>query len=1325
MKISHKRLGMVGKLILVWGAIGLSSCTYVTPEAENPTPGLEQEATQGVVQNGLLSIRKSFLGIEINQIENTWINKRKKWLCGWAPVDQSGKIRGAGGLSATPYSSRHCNLEFRISDDGTNLEAREMDVDYINDVDKWPLLFTIPIRTHYFYEKEVDARGRELNRYRKVSDRKNWQLAPIMDLDLKNIYIHAIDKRPLGPSFFEGTILTDVSNVELSQEKNERNFLAFNGTQVSMFYGSYIQHEMRFNFYEYKDNPNYKKTPYNSRNSKYMNILHILGGRPDGIHEVNMAAHWDISEPVEFCLNDFPEDSRNYRQIGVDVIEEMNAAMIKIKAIPAGKKAFVISDRKMKYSFDLRCPSITWVDDPALSLRAPLGIGLVNTNIQTGEILWGGAIIWGGLIDYIINRDSESVSDAMARNTHEMLQNIESSKYNPYFKDVESQLQLKSWSPGFQTLQDLVSMVPQLDTNALIEGLSQQIQESDVRITSGQLSQEEQLAEQQKKQDAEQTMKNLRELVSSQEYSALRRNGDLSLNSNSLSESVRDQSIQSEEDYIARLQQATQLNANPSYNDEEREKLSLIRKGLEGEEGMRVLTREYLAQQNMIHDSDNLIENHYYSWQAATAKMGALEKLAAAKSTIKNVTLHEFGHVVGLGHQFEGNILPEKGSIPDSVYNSLVAEVPHRHNYTSIMDYQSGHTEVSLPYEKVKMQIQDELTLTYLYLQKYASFLPGDNDFTFHEVPAMGIIPSQTNKNGKTYQTRYLPQCSDFDAWLATSPYCRRWDRGHDAPTIVEENLKEYTDSFISRFNSFTEATGGNPFWANYLLWYSTYNLMNSNRTFYDHMRYTVGDNELYRSVFDKVKKDEEALLLFSKSCVDPSQAPDRLQVEFAKLALQPLLADGQSLVLEDRQSETNYSEILSAYKSVLGDTNTRDLDDAGFDEIEQDLNSAGIGFTEVQKLCRASQKSLATAKLLLSLKGPDHPNMNYNNAIVPTGLRGGNATMDFSRIWGTYNQLGLLPVKLAALDVLTNTSSTMQFGWWSVGKPKFSDKNEGKFGYYSLYPEEFTDVIGTAVKNNMGFGGTQLQDAASMSVANLYMSYFLFRTFFWSNDGQARGFQANYIEDLKAQTKFQVDIVAVLLEAIDIPGQPTNRRFGFRPKVFNFAKRTLTDLPDAYALPDKRVIVRGNDSQIIMPLTKMRFLGQEAAYVWALEVTYDKTAYDDPLQGYTVKNSISELTTQELDKCIGGATGLASFFNTDQEFAGFQIDPGIATDPDAQTNFEKSLQDAFEAYQNREGLSPTQVGCEESVKGIGLITSTALSLNGFILPQVFEYIKK
>ena len=219
----------------------------------------------------------------------------------------------------------------------------------------------------------------------------------------------------------------------------------------------------------------------------------------------------------------------------------------------------------------------------------------------------------------------------------------------------------------------------------------------------------------------------------------------------------------------------------------------------------------------------------------------------------------------------------------------------------------------------------------------------------------------------------------------------------------------------------------------------------------------------------------------------------------------------------------------IGVTKLFWGSRNTEEMTDDEFEALEKELYGRGIAYSELQKLCRATSKSLDTMKFLLSLKGPDHVVIKNDSEVVPTSVIGAQATKDYSRIFGTYSQLGILPIKLAALDVLTSPSSTMSYAWWEVPKPKYSNPNDGKYGYYPLYPFEFTGIIETAVRNNMRFGGTAIQDSASMSIANLYMNHFLFRTFSWSNDTQERGFHSNYIEDLKAQTRFEVDLVPVL----------------------------------------------------------------------------------------------------------------------------------------------------------------------------------------------------
>ena len=157
-------------------------------------------------------------------------------------------------------------MEFDISKDGTVLEARQVNVDE-PDFNDWTLLFSIPIVKHYFYEKDVDSRGRELNKFMKVSDRKNWQLQPWMDLNLKQIKFHDWRKAPTR-SRFDSTVV--VSAYDFDHEvKQDANFLGFTALTTSFFRGSDIQNELRVNFLEFKGTPGFKMTPYD------LSLIHI------------------------------------------------------------------------------------------------------------------------------------------------------------------------------------------------------------------------------------------------------------------------------------------------------------------------------------------------------------------------------------------------------------------------------------------------------------------------------------------------------------------------------------------------------------------------------------------------------------------------------------------------------------------------------------------------------------------------------------------------------------------------------------------------------------------------------------------------------------------------------------------------------------------------------------------------------------------------------------------------------------------------------------------------------------------------------------------
>lgn len=1316
----------VQRILLSLFALALSlvttHCSYITPEAEQPVPGLEKSDVYSVMKDGVLSVKKSFFGIEINQETNTFKNKRKTFLCGWAPVVDSGRIKNITGLTASPLSSRHCNIEFHISDDGKNLLGIQVDTNNRPFKD-WTKILSIPIIQHYFYEKDVDSRGRELNRYKKVTDRKNWKLSPIMDLDVSRLNFVDITKRPSIDSGI-GSSVENTYDVETIKHKG-KSYFAFTRTQTNGLFGNYGQVDIRYNFLEFEGTPGFKKTPYDVSASRHINILHILGSRPDGVNQVHYAAHWDLSKPIEVCLNGFPDDYRNYKDIGRDILKEVNQKLYKIGATK-DKNIFRESKLNPKYDYDLRCPSITFVEDPTLSMRAPLGISLVNADVRTGEIIWGGTIIWGGLIDYLINRDSESVADAMMASLSEQVSQYTQMTENPYFQDVAQKLRsvLKTPAPFLQynEIEGYSATSSPQFVDQIIDASILDNQKNLEALAKSQNDQE-------KKQALQYIVQSLQQQKNNVNYQRIKSLSVAKFNEDILPE-FKNHAWNSEQDFKNELLNSTNFNSNPNYNDEQQEALKLVENGFQSLEAMNKLNRYSFKIEQNLFDMDNRIENHYYEWMNALSSIQPGDKKEAARSILKGVILHEWGHALGMGHQFAGNKLPVRGSVPDKVYNRLKAESKNFHNYSSIMDYQSGHTEVTLPYEAVELKIHDELVLQYLYNQKFSSYTPGEDDFRFHDIPPGGVIPSEFTELGKKYITRYLPACSDLDAWKAEDPYCRRWDRGYDAPSIVSESYKEYSETFLSRMNSFTSATGGNDTLATYGLWAGTYNMMNNGRTYYDLLRYQMVDdgNPIYNSALRRIKSEPDALLSFSEACIDPTQAPKAYQQDFAKLSLRLTPVKAQTIVEKEMRKATQkqglYSSLLQKFSNLIDGRNIADMNHQEIQQLEDEMYEQGLAFTEVQKLCRATKDSLNIAKTLLNLSGPDHVIKDFDQAIVPTGMTSDGVSQDYSKIFGKYNQLGILPIKMAVLDLLTSVSSTMKYGYWMVPKPKYSSFNNGKYAYYAFYPKEFTDVIASSIKNNMMFGDTLIQQNASLSVANLYMSYFLRQAFNYANDDTI-GIRSNYIDDIKKQTEFNVSMSPVILEAITKPNVDKSKVFGFNAKIFTLGESRPIDLPEAYVLPGRRAIVKGNEGQIILPLSKIRFISDTTAYLWAIDISYDKASRKDPLEPYSIKNTVKSTTIREFAKCIDGENGLSAFMNS-ENFNGFTITPGISVDEGFQEIFDESVDKAFDAFQAQTGeKKPTQIECQETVRGVGLIGATALSLNGYILPQVFQYIKK
>lgn len=1328
--------------LFVGFALASVSCSYITPESENPLPGLLDQGF--VVQNGRLYIEKSFFGFDINEKEKTTNRTSKKWLCGEAPVDQAGFHKNLAGWDYVPRSG-HCNLQFVLSDDGSQLVAREIDLSY-SKLEEMPKIYSIPIVKHFFYERETDSRGRQLNQFRAVTDRSNWALRPYIELDLSGLVTHIRTRSALSQTT-PRKVIHSISDIEVEKKKNA-NFLGFTMSVTATVRNSRgltreVALEERVNILEFIGTPGFKKTPYDLSVAQHMNILHILGKSVDGFHQVDWAAHWDFSQPKEICLNGWPNSpGKNYQRVAEEVVDELNEALRRTNVIQPEQKGFVVSRRKMKFHYDLRCPSLTWINDPHLSFNAPLGIGLVNTDISTGEILWGGGIIWGGLIDYIVNRDSAAAAiDSMTQLTFERLKAAESLRDNPYYEDIHSRMEklLVEQSGGGSPL----SSLPGFDL--IKNGLPEAYRSLTDQLKSMSTMSLEELSEKYPDADHEFLYQRLKDFDQAEDLQTLQASHK-SLNPFRSDLFPRYKALVHGPDFEPSqwnrmLLQASALGAKLEKTPEESQTLS-------GAKTVAQATNLYLQSRNGhydylgLYDLDNTFENYYAQWTHQILENESLiGQQVAALSVVKFVTLHELGHVVGLGHQFAGNQMPMKGQIPDALYGGLKKADKKGLYYSSIMDYLSGETQIDLPLDQIQFQLQDQLVFQYLYNQTYFGYTPGEEKLRPFPLMPDGQIPKVTMTDDQgPVKTVSLPQCSDIDAWLASNPYCRRFDKGSSAPDMVQENIDEYLGTLTTRLNSFTGAGGGNTWLNTYRLWRYTYNVLNTNRTFYDTLRYKLRADSRYSSLFSKMVKEPQAMLAFSKACKDPVLAPPSWAQDFAQLSLQGL----HNRVFRQEDLE-HYEAALSFLgyeeKVKIG------LTDMEYDRLEDEMHTKGTGFSEVQKLCRATSKSLNFMNTLLSHDGPDHPTINWEDSISPTGIRGGNSTQDTSFLFGRSQHLGLLPLKLSTLDVLTDVSSTMSVGPWRVNKPQFIDPRwGGKTGYYPLYPSEFSDIISTSVIKNMNFADSFGNPVGTIGISNLYSNGFLNRTFEDTNETVV-GYNENYLNEIRNQTQFFAQLVAVIMEPnTKTKSGAANRAYGFKPPtVYDPYQNQFIDLEAGYVLPEGRTIVWGLEGQIILPISKLRFSSDSRAFFWAMEISYDQNITANPhlrqLENKSVKTRIRDLANQEFDDCTGGEFGLKNYFSLDNAydqdtnpdgFRGFLINKDIAKDPVVQRAYEQSVYDAFQDYHAKVGKkyqekygSPMQKECAQSYKGLGLAGATALALNGWFLPEVLDYLRK
>jgi hypothetical protein len=1209
-RLQHKgfqKAHRIGLSVLAAVIVGsMNACTYKSPAVEEPVP-VEAD------------IPKSFFVTASTDAKGKVTSTPKKFLCGWASEMEVG-YTAEWFYTNNAIVPEHCNVVFEITE--RKLVAKLINPSFPNEPSRWAIAFTIPISSHHYTEREKDGSGRETNKVVRNTSRSHWSARPSMQLDLAGINLEG-----QYSSIESWWGLRNMGNISVDKvEWDMKNgFLGFT-MQKGTSDGHYAR--IRFNIKEFETNTAFKTTPFNDTNYKKMNVLHIIGEKANGVYPILKAAHWDTNKKIEIKLWEVPE---KYVPMMEEIVSDWNEALRKAEATTLSEGPFVISKEPAKYAFDLRYPTIAWVADEKISNYSPLGIGIALTDVSNGEIKWGMITLYTGYIEKYMKSFLQTSDAQKAGSSNKISASVTASMKLP------TSLELPALMSQFkQVTQDQVSslvgyFMSKEGTNSK-KGhdikADRDMQEAKFALHSG-------------------NMKKYLDEISGLAAAQIQETNRMS--KGQTSEKNMEHMLRN---VIMKGYNTAEAEMNP---DGSMKKPAILNR----QEFENELRKKYSSP---VACTERVFADVMPGWAAAMGKttesagnLGNDDKVLW--NLIKELTTHEFGHFVGLGHQFKENILPERGSVPDSMYQPLAEKATAEKNYTnytSVMGYRSPRVELNEKGE-IKPGPQDVLVLRFLYKQQYATYKKKDAQFTFQDIPADGVIPEH-NPTNQEYKTTYFPQCNDLQASLSIDPFCNRFDIGPNAKVIVKSYFEDLTANLIPTLIAFTDARGGNVEAAEARLWYRSLNNIGRVRVFYDYMRL------FFKPQFEEIKADEKALLQFSSAC--------------------------------QQKTEDIKHPVL---KRIFGK------------------------HPELKDLCQANGIALNEMKSLITLNAADFSKMNFKNQFIPGGMSGGDASRDWSRIFGSWEELSAFPLKYSALYGLTTAIPWINFGSNMYSHFYYGSPGES-YSYMYLYPQEYVKIMAANVAKNLKFKSLGQGERTRMGRSVMAMTWMNYWSKIESSDSGI--FPKAYRDKIRKELDFRLGFVAVILKGVPREDGSQMHMVRWDGMVYDFAIGKNKPINSAYILPGGTVIASAPDV-FLYPVTQFTPLSENEGYYFAYKIDYTRDSSSE-FSDIGIKTDLKMIHDKLYDLCIDGDKkneyGLAKFFTTEEKkFEGFEMGPTIERSPEKQDAFKSSINKAFSEYTK---LNPDGVNnCQEALSGIGLIITAAGSIGGYWLPEVYDYI--
>lgn len=1313
-----------------------AACSYKTPPVITPAPN-EQ------------NLEKSLFRYSDNTA--------KTFVCGWAPLSEVGFIANWVTVHKAPLMPA-CNVQFTIEQN--NLVGKQVNPS-VRDPKDWATVITIPISSHYNLTARRDRFQRPTAEIIQETDRDDYRARSHMTLNLQGLRIH-----DWAYEILWGPVEThSVHDVEITQH-NGKTFVGFTLAVSSTIFGRHLQGQFRFNFLEFNsENPRaanaFQPRLYHDDNSKHFGALWGMGRNIDGVNPLQYVARWDMRPqalPHEFCLHGF-ENAPEAKQIAIDSINEFNEVFARNGITPPGKQAFAISSRQYRHGFDLRCNTITYVDDRRISERSPLGIAYVQADVNNGKILWGGTTVYGGALSQYIEAYRSgamlagNVQDAVySQRLGRMVvgsmpildqpRNIQSATlpngmFGTDFFGTEKRNELLQGALG-NTNQGVVRFGEEIARSGLMgQNLTQVLGNSELASQAEALSRRDARSLGRRPPPVGPAETNAQEL----EYlSSVVRNLLVQAQGlTTMNPQARIEGFSSIEQSVASAlapSRVISFNITGRTAEEFRQNLLsvyaqggqwvelLLGEQIAGEdavaneaifgpgwrtmnvqekarvlEGQRAGAFARLYKSNMM-DLDHTIENFVSMMSAAPESVKNLTTEEIVNVSFKKTLLHELGHVVGLAHNFKENIMPEEGSVPHKHYEELnVAKGKEfHHNAHTIMGYPHPYNTMTKTMDEVSLGKQDELVLRYIYKNEFSVYKPGDEDFSYVRVPRNGRIPREGDDLNE-----FLPNAMKNAGYkVAYFPNCTDYMAWFG------------DDPYCNRWDRGFDAT---TIMQGYLddyekNWVPRFNNLADSGTSPFWASYSLWQRSLttfgrVRIFYDYMRaKYRDEIRAIGNNGLDSDNYYD-----FSKC-----LSDGSGKRINDPAGT-----VRANLSGVARQTNPRVI------EILSKPENA-----ELVDLCEANRKVVEKLASFMAVDGPDFTTYDNDNRSMPVYDIGNDYYQSTNRVFGTWKKLGLLPMKLSALYTLTTTMPYRSYGWYVIPTYIYARPGDNtKFTYASLYPMEFTSGIATGVSENIrlnAFTG----ESPKMNRTALFTGIYLYRTFndfFDATNDFHHGFSQEYLNSIMNKARFIVGgntgVFPILLQPVKSrePGEDPTRIKSFTALVYEWGGRNV-ELGEAFMLPRGRVLMNPMAQTFIYPVSDVLWLSDDLALVWGIRAQYEIDQYTN-LGPAGLTTRLHQTYTEVINECLDKANFREYFSKSNRNFKGYKVVPGIAGNEARIKEFNDSVIEEFASYRNSLPENERMVKADKCLKAqddVGLVITQALATAGYWLPQIISF---